>query len=148
MVVSLCQSQTWKKEEGHTNRYRQRTYHWQPPHYIRYDAKLRTLRIVQNYYTPPFTKISVLLYATADDRYIYVGICFQICSVSISMSIIFHSFIHCRHLYSASSSGATQKRSQPQRGRLFRSESCDKNSLHVWRSFYKSPFISISTKFI
>src|SRR6218665_1561408 len=26
-----------------------------------------------------------------------------------------HSFIHCRHLYSASSSGATQKRSQPQR---------------------------------
>src|SRR6218665_1966486 len=29
-----------------------------------------------------------------------------------------HSFIHCRHLYSASSSGATQKRSQPQRGRI------------------------------
>src|SRR6218665_983471 len=26
----------------------------------------------------------------------------------------FHSFIYCRHLYSASSSGATQKRSQPQ----------------------------------
>src|SRR6218665_280657 len=30
---------------------------------------------------------------------------------------LIHSFIHCRHLYSASSSGATQKRSQPQRGR-------------------------------
>src|SRR6218665_1785373 len=30
--------------------------------------------------------------------------------------ISIHSFIHCRHLYSASSSGATQKRSQPQRG--------------------------------
>src|SRR6218665_2985751 len=30
----------------------------------------------------------------------------------------FHSFIHCRHLYSASSSGATQKRFQPQRGRI------------------------------
>src|SRR6218665_2004092 len=29
-----------------------------------------------------------------------------------------HSFIHCRHLYSASSSGATQKGSQPQRGRI------------------------------
>src|SRR6218665_2710407 len=29
-----------------------------------------------------------------------------------------HSFIHCRHLYSASSSGATQKRSHPQRGRI------------------------------
>src|SRR6218665_3019313 len=29
-----------------------------------------------------------------------------------------HSFIHCRHLYSASSSGATQKRSQPQRSRI------------------------------
>src|SRR6218665_1266307 len=29
-----------------------------------------------------------------------------------------HSFIHCRHLYNASSSGATQKRSQPQRGRI------------------------------
>ena len=29
-----------------------------------------------------------------------------------------HSFSHCRHLYSASSSGATQKRSQPQRGRI------------------------------
>ena len=26
------------------------------------------------------------------------------------------SFIHCRYLYSASSSGTTQKRSQPQRG--------------------------------
>src|SRR6218665_590186 len=32
--------------------------------------------------------------------------------------IFIHSFIHCRHLYSASSSGATQKRSQPQRGRI------------------------------
>src|SRR6218665_3371497 len=31
---------------------------------------------------------------------------------------IIHSFIHCRHLYSASSSGATQKRSQPQHGRI------------------------------
>src|SRR6218665_288828 len=29
-----------------------------------------------------------------------------------------NSFIHCRHLYSASSSGTTQKRSQPQRGRI------------------------------
>ena len=29
-----------------------------------------------------------------------------------------HSFIHCRHLYSAFSSGTTQKRSQPQRGRI------------------------------
>ena len=35
-----------------------------------------------------------------------------------STSSIFISFIHCRHLYSASSSGATQKRSQPQRGRI------------------------------
>jgi len=35
---------------------------------------------------------------------------------------IFHSFIHlfihCRHLYSAFSSGTTQKRSQPQRGQI------------------------------
>ena len=30
---------------------------------------------------------------------------------------LIHSFIHSRHLYSASLSGATQKRSQPQRGR-------------------------------
>src|SRR6218665_1674464 len=29
-----------------------------------------------------------------------------------------HSFIHCRHLYSASSSGTTQNRSQPQRRRI------------------------------
>src|SRR6218665_537248 len=29
-----------------------------------------------------------------------------------------HSFIHCRHLCSTSSSGATQKRSQPQHGRI------------------------------
>src|SRR6218665_1852245 len=36
---------------------------------------------------------------------------------ALSRSYIF-SFIHCRHLYSASSSGATQKRSQPQRGRI------------------------------
>ena len=33
-------------------------------------------------------------------------------------SSFIHSFIHCRHLHSASSSGATQKRSQPQRGRI------------------------------
>jgi len=28
------------------------------------------------------------------------------------------SFIHCRHLYRASSSGTTQRRSQPQRGQI------------------------------
>jgi len=32
--------------------------------------------------------------------------------------IVQFSFIHCGHLYSASSSGATQKRSQPQRGQI------------------------------
>ena|SRR6218665_327208 len=39
----------------------------------------------------------------------------QLCIVT---AVFFHSFIYCRHLYSASSSGATQKRSQPQRGRI------------------------------
>jgi len=34
-------------------------------------------------------------------------------SVFISWVFFIHSFIHCRHLYSASSSGATQKRSKP-----------------------------------
>jgi len=29
---------------------------------------------------------------------------------------VIHTFIHCRHLYSASSSGTTRERSQPQRG--------------------------------
>ena len=40
----------------------------------------------------------------------------HICAESNLLFI--HSFIHCRHLYSASSSGATQKRSQSQRGRI------------------------------
>src|SRR6218665_1755163 len=31
---------------------------------------------------------------------------------------ICYSFIHCRHLYSTSSSGTTQKHSQPQRSRI------------------------------
>jgi len=35
-----------------------------------------------------------------------------------SLYSIIHSFTHCRHLYSASSSGTTQRRSQPQCGRL------------------------------
>src|SRR6218665_914189 len=35
--------------------------------------------------------------------------------VDIHACMSIHSFIHCRHLYSASSIGATQKRSQPQR---------------------------------
>ena len=34
------------------------------------------------------------------------------------LHIIGDTYIHCRHLYSASSSGTTQKRSQPQRGRI------------------------------
>ena len=38
--------------------------------------------------------------------------------LSSCAAIRLYSFIHCRHLYSASSSGATQKRSQPQRGRI------------------------------
>jgi len=38
--------------------------------------------------------------------------------VVVFIVVVVHSFIHCRHLYSASSSGATQKRSQPQRGRI------------------------------
>src|SRR6218665_4117964 len=58
----------------------------------------------------------------------YIEPCFLLSSPRLVFSLhlvllapvnsFIHSFIHCRHLYSASSNGTTQKRSQPQCGQI------------------------------
>ena len=49
--------------------------------------------------------------------------CNSCCLLAFHWCSFIHSFIHCRHLYSTSSSGATQKHSQPQRSRIMLSSS-------------------------
>src|SRR6218665_1361228 len=47
-------------------------------------------------------------------RHDFSKLCFELNESKVNA----HSFIHCRHLYSTSSSGTTQKRSQPQHGQI------------------------------
>jgi len=60
------------------------------------------IRIVQNFHLHLTVKSACLLFVI----------------IVTLFRVYVHSFIHCMHLYSASSSGTTQKRFQLQRGRI------------------------------